>query len=518
MVEGTREPVVGRSLGTFQLRLVERWSMIGFVGLVLILFTFFEMWGAGGGQFWFLMFILSALVFFPVILGVTQGQMDLFEPIFLVCAAYFLYFVYAPTNDFLKGNFTVFGIDIVSGMWRGTMHAIIGVASMLIGYYVRFGGSKSRNPMANSKSSFRGSPENPVDLRRSSEAIKYAVGLIITAIVCVGLTFKLTGWNWSRLLSFGQYGDELTGVWLIEQNPFLNYLHLTLEWFLPAWLILMVFRPKKTPRGRFFLGVAFFAVFAIYTTLGFRYRILLLMMAPVLYHYIVKRKRPGIIGIVVATVVTILMVAIVGGTRGATRSGAELDRGDIEVSQSSTNFTQDLRIYPPFYKMLDVYPTDYDYIWGTSYLYVFISPIPRALWPAKPDAPVRNILRVIVGERAVVQGLAYPNLGEFYVNFGLVGEILGMFLFGHLLRRAWMFVQRNAHDPWALILYSMLLPFLVQVVSRGYFVQIAQEFVFIFGPVIVGRYFFGEKIREPRAMRVGAGSRALAFPRELQSR
>jgi len=518
MAESARAPVPGRSLGTFQLRLVERWVMICFVGLVLITYTAFEMWGFGGGEFWFLMFILSALVFFPVILGISRGQMDIFEPIFLVCAAYFLYFVWAPTHDWVRGNLSPFGIDIVSSIWRGTMHAIVGVAAMLVGYYVNFGGEGSRNPMANTRSSFRATPENPVDVRRSSAAIKYAVGMSLGAIACLGLTFRLTGWNWSRLLSFGQYGDEVANIWLIEQNPFLNYLHSTMEWFLPAFLILLVFRRQPTPRSRFFLLLGFFAVFTIYTTLGFRYRVLLLMMAPVLYHYMAKRKRPGVIGIVVASLVTVLMVSIIGGTRGATRAGADLDRGDIAIGETGSNFTQDLRIYPPFYRMLDVFPTDYDYLWGSSYMYVFISPIPRVLWPGKPDAPVRSVLRVIAGERAVQQGLAYPNLGEFYVNFGLAGEIMGMFLFGFLLRRAWMFVQRNANDPWALILYAMLLPFLVQVVSRGYFVQIAQEFAFIFGPALIGRYFFGERATVRRALRIGATPRPFGLSAEIPSR
>lgn len=515
MAEATRSAIGGRSLGTFQLGLIERWVMISLVALVLITFTLFEMWGFGGGDFWFLMFILSALVFFPVILGCIQGQMDLFEPIFLVCAAYFLYFVWAPTNDFLKANYTVFGIDILPGLARGTLHAAVGVASMLVGYYVMFGDARSRSRTV---TTFEATPENPVDLRNSSAATKYAIGLILTAIVCLGLTFKLTGWNWSRLLSFGQYGDEVLGIWLIEQNPFLNYLHSTLEWFLPAFLVLFVFRRRPTARSRVFLMIGFFAIFAIYTTLGFRYRVLLLMMAPVLYTYLVKRKRPGIVGIAVAGLVTVLMVGIIGGTRNSTRRGAEIDREDLEISQTTSGFAGDLRLYPPFYRMLDVFPTDYDYIWGTSYLYVFISPIPRVLWPGKPDAPVRSVLRIIVGERAVQQGLAYPNLGEFYVNFGLVGEIIGMFLFGYLLRRVWMFLQRNPHDPWALIIYSMVLPFLVQVVSRGYFVQIAQEFVFIFGPALLGRRILGERAVQRRRQQIGARPRPFALTTEIPTR
>ena len=492
-----------KSLGTFQLTAFERTTLSAVVAITLLTLGLFQILGFANGNFWFKMFALSALLLTPVILGITQGHMDILEPIFLVNAAYFLYFVWGPSVDWISQLHVIFGTDIVATIDNGTRHTTIAVASMLIGYYMRFGGAApAKRPAPAGDAPLK---DFYVDPPRDAAAVRYAVIVTVAGIVCLGLTFSLTGWNWTRLLTLGQFGADVNNTWLIEQNPFLNYLYLTMEWFLPALMIMIAFHKPRT-RNRVLLLIGFVIIFTIYMTIGFRYRILLLMLAPVTYLYMLRRRRPGLGGLLIAGFVTVLMIGLIGGTRSATRTGRDIDTDVFEVAQSGSRFANDLRIYPPYYTLLQAFPTDHDYLWGSSYLYVFLSPIPRALWPGKPDAPVRVVLRTAFGERAVQQGLAYPNLGEFYVNFGLPGEILGMALFGYLLRRLWSYVRRNAHDRWALIWYALWLPFLVQVVSRGYFVQIAQEFAFIFLPILLGRRLFGPAAGV-RAIRARAAER-----------
>ena len=493
-----------RSLGTFRLTAFERSTMTVVSAAVLFTLGMFQVTGFMNGDFWFTMFILAGLLLLPVILGIAQGHIDLLEPIFLVNAAYFLYFVWGPTVDWISGLHYILGTDIVSTIANGTLHGAIGIAAMLVGYYVRFGSDADRPPAP------RVTADTPLkdyyaDPVRDAAAIKYAVTLSVIAVVCLGLTFSLNGWNWTRLLTLGQFGAEVESIWLIERNPFLNYLYLTMEFFMPAIMIAIAFH-RPSPRARTLIVIAFLAIFAIYMTIGFRYRTMLVMMAPANYYYLLRRRRPGIGTLMFATALAVLMIGAIAGTRGATRIGREIQAETLEISESGTRFANDLRIYPPYYSLLQAFPRDHDYLWGSSYLYVFLSPIPRGLWPGKPDAPVRTVLRSAFGERAVTQGVAYPNIGELYVNFGLPGEILGMALFGYLLRQLWHYVRRNAHDRWALIWYSLWLPFLVQVISRGYFVQIAQEFAFIFLPLLIGKRMFGEAARL-RDMRQAASDR-----------
>ena len=501
-----------RSLGTFQLTLFERWAMAFVVGLLLFSLTLMELWRFAGGEMWFMLFLLAGLCMTPVILGIMQGHMDLFEPIVMVCAAYFLYMVWAPSVDWISGLHVVFGTDIPSTIKTGTLHTLVAIISLLVGYYVRFD-SAAQRPRQPAKPG----PEEPlrdylVDEKKDAAAVKYALIMTAVAVVCLGLTMSLTGWNWTRLLTLGQFGGAVTGVWLIEQNPFLNYLFLTLEWFMPVTIILIAF-VKPSRAKKVLLTTGFMFIFVMYMTLGFRYRVLMLLMGPVSYWYLTRRKRPGLAAITASGVFLVIMIGLISGTRDDTRAGRAMDTEAFEIQESGTRFANDLRIYPPYYQLLSTFPYDHDYLWGSSFLYVFFSPIPRALWAGKPDAPPRLILRTAYGERAVQQGLAYPNIGEFYVNFGIAGEILGMCLFGYLLRRLWDYTRRNSHDRWVIIAYSLWFPFLVQVVSRGYFVQIAQEIAFIFLPVYVGKRVFGYS--QERKQLARAEMSAARLPRQI---
>jgi hypothetical protein len=94
----------------------------------------------------------------------------------------------------------------------------------------------------------------------------------------------------------------------------------------------------------------------------------------------------------------------------------------------------------------------------------------------------------VLGEDAVTAGVAYPNIGEFYVNFGVPGIMGGMWLFGVVMRAMYEYLKRHEQSDWARITYATALPFLVQVVSRGYFVAIVQEAFFLLIPLVVGMW------------------------------
>jgi hypothetical protein len=75
---------------------------------------------------------------------------------------------------------------------------------------------------------------------------------------------------------------------------------------------------------------------------------------------------------------------------------------------------------------------------GKSYLDVFIAPIPRFLWPEKPLKAGGN---AFVSQYTGIRFDPHTSVGvnymfEFYVNFGLVGVVFGLFVLGLLL--GWM--------------------------------------------------------------------------------
>lgn len=86
-------------------------------------------------------------------------------------------------------------------------------------------------------------------------------------------------------------------------------------------------------------------------------------------------------------------------------------------------------------QIVDRTGTDVPYARGASYGAVLESLIPRSLWPDKPDNNTGNWIGQrysIVNRGDDVTNISPSLLGEMYMNFGGVGVLLGMALFGLL--------------------------------------------------------------------------------------
>ena len=79
-------------------------------------------------------------------------------------------------------------------------------------------------------------------------------------------------------------------------------------------------------------------------------------------------------------------------------------------------------------------------------------------------------------------GSAYPNIGEFYYEFGILGTIVCMFIFGYITRKLYYRMLKTG-DRLQLITYSIMLGYLFQFVCRGSISSWAIDIVFMFGPI-----------------------------------
>lgn len=94
-----------------------------------------------------------------------------------------------------------------------------------------------------------------------------------------------------------------------------------------------------------------------------------------------------------------------------------------------------------------VVPEQADYKYGHTYYVQAVNPIPRFLWPGKPDGDAGLELSRLQG--STIDGRAYlttsPGLiGEMYWNFGIPGVLLISALLGYLAK-SWDRIQPLAH-------------------------------------------------------------------------
>jgi hypothetical protein len=75
------------------------------------------------------------------------------------------------------------------------------------------------------------------------------------------------------------------------------------------------------------------------------------------------------------------------------------------------------------------------YQYGWSLGYIFISYVPRILWPGKPWTTIGGWVTDHFGSGPMIQSATGPSwIGEFYFNFGWAGVVIGMALLGAWFR------------------------------------------------------------------------------------
>lgn len=101
---------------------------------------------------------------------------------------------------------------------------------------------------------------------------------------------------------------------------------------------------------------------------------------------------------------------------------------------------------------------------------------------------VYDIVNVTYGNQAVLNGVAYPNLGEYYVEFGVIGIIVCMFVLGLLCRYARNLYVKRQGLSLALVFYSLIYGALFQIIIRGYMPQNFTMMLFLLTPVALIAY------------------------------
>ncbi|WP_208028276.1 O-antigen polysaccharide polymerase Wzy [Rhabdothermincola sediminis] len=114
--------------------------------------------------------------------------------------------------------------------------------------------------------------------------------------------------------------------------------------------------------------------------------------------------------------------------------------------------------------LVDTVPATHPYLGGSSYAELVTMPVPRALWPDKPEGEVKDLQRAFFRQEL---GASFAYYGEAYANFGWAGAAILCALFGFVLERCWLGLV-SASTPARLVAFAAAVPVLLQLFSRGY--------------------------------------------------
>lgn len=219
---------------------------------------------------------------------------------------------------------------------------------------------------------------------------------------------------------------------------------------------------------------------------GTRAAIILPLLAPIVISYVQKKKAPSLVAFAGAAALLVFLFAIMQVARVGIRTGVGMDLGTGGLANLFEPFYAEIDDFKVFYSLLPLFPNRISFLYGSQMIVgSLVVLIPRAIWPGKPDPQVHEIINILYGNRAMLNGVAYPNLGEYYVEFGVIGIIVCMFILGLLCRYARNLYMKRQGLSLSLVLYSLIYGALFQIIIRGYMPQNFTMMLFLLAPVVI---------------------------------
>lgn len=414
-------------------------------------------------------------VLLPVLSRLWTGRFDPFEPLLTIVGVYLVYFVAGPMLRLLSGDTILIGRNVQFLYARAFMAVIVGVVAMWFGYHLPLGRALGgRLRFAES--------EATVDLATLKNLRIFGWGLTIAAMAALVLWSQLEG----RSLAAFFLPGIVTSVESSGGGTNIAYLFLAIEWFIPAFLILSISGGFPAPPAKW----AYFAFVSIaYTSLGFRYRLIIFWVATFILTYLRRNKRPAASTLLAGALALMMLAGWLGIARSVFKGETQHATAAPSFLEVARNSLSDTEVFETFATVVDAVPDRIDYVGAEPYIYVFVQPVPRAIWPDKPYPTFLDKISESIGTtQAETAGAAVPHFGEYYLAFGWPGLIFGMMVFGVLCRTLWEWYKADCANPWRQVIFAASNAFLVQAIIRGYTPQIVQEWFFIIFPAVAGMY------------------------------
>lgn len=413
--------------------------------------------------------IIYFIIIFIYTLVIFKDNDCLFYPIHFVTILYICIFIYCPIYLILEGRTDIRGTVVMGGCVKATIIFLISYISFIVGYL--------------SKKAPKFFSFNKLLKEEYSKKAKVNIIYLCTVIWGFGMIINLyflisSGMSLSYIFSLGQSGEFN----ITDNMSTLAFVSNFGLFMVIPWLYILYYSNNSIVKF-----VISFITISIYFIRGFRFIIIIMIIARVLCYYREKKRYPSMKIISLGIIGSLLFISLLGFMRHDLRNGTEIKWKEFNMSQVGYALETNFNIYKPFYGLVNNYPNNYSYTFGKSMVLDTVSHfIPRAIWPTKPKASESAMaiaMKNSTNDFAYdVAGMAWPNIGEYYMEFGIVGCIILMFVLGVISKNMiGLYKSNKIHN---VIIYSVFYGFMLQLITRGYTPTIVGLILFMFLPVI----------------------------------
>lgn len=429
---------------------------------------------------------VSLLISYVIVGGllcfsVCKRNADLFEPIILIFLLWIGLFSVAPILLTKAGRTSIYGVGFMEGCLKGTGIYIAAAVAFYLGYYSTKVDSAEMNYTSLSGSAVN--THNMLQLMTIIWFVCYSIALGYE-VLCLGRSF-------SYILSIGRYG-EISDAAMVETS--LAFLINFAYSLIIPWLYIMFISHNQLLK---IMTTTLMVV--LYVVCGWRFILVIMGLSFVTVYYVNKNRRPKAAIVLGGMVLAIVAFTLIGNARHDIRNGSAFEwyfDWDTILATFETNFN----LYQPYYGVVAHYPKDYSFTLGEGMIFdTLITFVPRAIWPAKPLARDFASLRAIrqsMGNAVIDKAaMAIPNIGEIYIDFGTIGVVFLMFIWGKLMRKCTRLYKSCILSFEHLLLYSAIYSLAFQFVTRGYMPNNFYLAIFVLWPGILMLFLNNQRIK-----------------------
>jgi oligosaccharide repeat unit polymerase len=398
------------------------------------------------------------VILFILISNYLKGFRSLWSPLSIIAIIYAYYCVLGPYQAILANETTDRYINMRPHYASAFWGAFVSLLSFIAGFH-----------FTNHKLGQIPHPINTNDLLKQYGIKVFIAGFILFTVSVGGNVAKLI--NPLDAEAVPSSGGSLA-----------NYFGLSLNFVIPGITFLFIYYLRTKKRLILFL-VPFLLSLGLFITLGFRYRIVLLIGALSIAYFLTVRKRPNLI---VAFGFPLLLIVIMGVLNVGRDYGRGLDVTKLEGESTESYYNSGLReamIFQTSGAIIDMVPERYPHAGFTPIISTLVFPIPSAIYKGKNSGDyLFDTLDALYGVKNS-KGAAMMSFAEYYLAFGWLGIIGGCFLLGWIYKRLWKWYLVNQFNPIVIVAYAVTVSYLYVIISRGYLPQVTMLFFFTVFPV-----------------------------------
>ena len=448
---------------TYRLGVVVAWLTT----LAIIIILFFNCPNVFYSLEYYTLCINLAVIWLIWVLKTSVRRIDFFEPIVLLTAIHLLLFEITPIICIFNNDMLWFGQNLWDGCVKATWVSTAGYIAIVLAYFRHDRHVKILKNHDNI--CFFHNGHNCLLLNY----VLWTIGFISGAILIVS-----QGANIFFLLALGLRG----AVGNVETSSSLEFLAVISYMMIPSYLYIF-----QLSKSKIIKLILFYLMLACFIVRGFRFILVAVIISPLVCHYICKNKRPKFLQIVLICSVLIIMIGFIGATRDGIRAGAGVSKSAISVITGEYLFDiiiENFSIFKTYYGIILNIPNLMPFTHGQLiFLYTAIMFIPRFIWASKPYPISRSVNAVAVSDYASRAGTAYPYIGEYYHEFGIIGVLIFCYILGMLCKKLrHLLYSKNIHS---IIAFATIYPLLMQIMIRGYTPSNFYMLVFCLVPIMV---------------------------------